>query len=91
MSRFDGSLARTLDFGEAATAPVSRDSRGRIRSLASVARGNRDSRLSSGPLELLRGADKYKVLDRRRRAAQIQARHAMDLIDVMERAAERSR
>jgi hypothetical protein len=31
------------------------------------------------------------VLDRRRRAAQIQARHAIDLIDVMERAAERSR
>ena len=90
MSRFDGSLARTLDFGEAATAPVPRDSRGRMRSLASVARGNRPM-LSSGPLELLRGADKYKVLDRRRRAAQIQARHAMDLIDVMERAAERNR
>jgi hypothetical protein len=91
MSRFDGSLARTLDFGEAATAPVAMDSGGRIRSLASVARGDRGPLLSSGPLELLRGVDKYKVLDRRRRAAQIQARHAMDLIDVMERAAERSR
>jgi hypothetical protein len=61
-----------------------------MRSLASVARGQA-GRVSSGPFELLRGADKYKVLDRRRRAAQIQARHAMDLIDVMERAAERSR
>ena len=89
MSRFDGSLARTLDFGEAAPAPVPMESRGRIRSLAPVVRGG--PMPSSGPLELLRGADKYKVLDRRRRAAQIQARHAMDLIDVMERAVGRSR
>ena len=87
MSRFDGSLARTLDFGEAAPA----DSRGRMRGLASIARGNGAPVLASGRLGLLRGADKYKVLDRRRRAAQIQARHAMDLIDGMERAAERSR
>jgi hypothetical protein len=35
--------------------------------------------------------DKYKALERRRRAAQIKARHALDLYDVMERAAERSR
>jgi hypothetical protein len=90
MSRFDGSLARTLDFGEAATAPIQKDSRGGVRSLASVARSSRPL-LSSGPFELLRGADKYRVLDRRRRAAQIQARHAMDLIDVIERAAERGR
>ena len=39
-------------------------------------------------LGLLRGPDKYTVLDQRRRAAQIRARHAMDLIDVMERAGE---
>ena len=91
MSRFDGSLARTLDFGEATTAPASMDSRGRMRRLGSMARGNGAPVFSPGPLGVLRGADKYKVLDRRRRAAQIQARHAMDLIDVMERAAERSR
>lgn len=91
MSRFDGSLARRLDFGEAPTAAIPMGSRRRIRSLASVARANRGPMLSPGRLELLRGADKYKVLDRRRRAAQIRARHAMDLIDVMERAAERSR
>jgi hypothetical protein len=90
MSRFDGSLARTLDFGEATPAPARMDSRARMRSVASMARGTGAPMLSSGPLGLLRGADKYKVLDRRRRAAQVQARHALDLIDRMERA-ERSR
>jgi hypothetical protein len=39
---------------------------------------------------LLRGPDKYKVLERRRRAAQIRARHALDLIDLMERAPQRT-
>ncbi len=76
MSRFDGSLARPLGFGDATTTtgPLSSSGRARLR-LAS-------------PVGLLRGPDKYKVLDRRRRAAQIRARHAMDLIDVMERASE---
>ena len=90
MSRFDGSLARTLDFGEAATPPVPRSSRAGMQRLASATGINR-GQVYSGPLGLLRGTNKYKVLDRRRRAAQIQARHALDLIDVMERAAERSR
>lgn len=40
-------------------------------------------------LGLVRGPDKYKVLERRRRAAQINARHALDLIDLMERVAQR--
>ena len=44
---------------------------------------------SSRRLGLLRGPDKYKVLERRRRAAQIKARHALDLIDLMERANEK--
>ena len=35
-------------------------------------------------LALLRGPDKYKVLERRRRAAQIKARHVLDLIDITE-------
>jgi hypothetical protein len=35
-------------------------------------------------LALLRGPDKYKVLERRRRAAQIRARHLLDLIDMQE-------
>jgi hypothetical protein len=33
-------------------------------------------------LAVLRGPDKYKVLERRRRAAQIKARHLLDLIDM---------
>ncbi len=35
-------------------------------------------------LALLRGPDKYKVLERRRRSAQIRARHLLDLIDAVE-------
>jgi hypothetical protein len=37
-------------------------------------------------LGLLRGPDKYKVLERRRRAAQIKARHLLDLIDTQDQA-----
>ena len=77
MSRFDSSLARTLDFGELTTHTP-------IRGLTSLGAGRSRRRLG-----LLRGPDKYKVLDQRRRAAQIKARHALDLIDVMERSAER--
>ena len=35
-------------------------------------------------LGLLRRPDKYKVLERRRRAAQINARHILDLIEMQE-------
>jgi len=66
MVRFDGSLARALDFGE----------------MASSSRSNRRR------LGLLRGPDKYKVLERRRRTAQIKARHALDLIEMMEQSAK---
>jgi hypothetical protein len=82
MSRFDGSLARKMDFGETKT------SHQLGRGLAST----RPAPGHQGParrrLGLLRGPDKYEVLDQRRRAAQIKARHAMDLIDIMERASE---
>jgi hypothetical protein len=66
MYRVDGSLARTLEFGEMATA-------------APVAQHRSLRRLG-----LLRGPDKYKVLERRRRAAQIKARHIVDLIEMQE-------
>ena len=82
MSRFDGSLASTLDFGEMTT------SHRPIRGLTSLRTAPEHQGRSRRRLGLLRGPDKYKVLDRRRRAAQIRARHAMDLIDVMERASE---
>ena len=82
MSRFDRSLARTLDFGELTT------SHRPIRGLTSLRTPSGQQGRARRRLELLRGPDKYKVLDRRRRAAQIRARHALDLIDVMERASE---
>jgi len=66
MYRVDGSLARTLDSGETASAV-------RVAQPRSLRR-----------LGLLRGPDKYKVLERRRRAAQIKARHLLDLIDIQE-------
>jgi hypothetical protein len=70
MARFDGSLARTLDFEENTAAPIQSQARAGLR-LAS-------------PDGVLRGPDKYKVLDKRRRQAQIKARHALNLFDMME-------
>jgi hypothetical protein len=71
MARFEGSLAHALDFGDCTTpAPVYSGARAGLR-LAS-------------PGGLLRGADKYKILEKRRRQAQIQARHVLNLIDMME-------
>ena len=67
MSRFDGSLARQLDFGEV-TATV-RTSRGIKTELHMAVRA-----------EGVRGPDKYKVLAHRRRQAQIAARRLLDLV-----------
>lgn len=67
MARFDGSLARQLDFGSFTTTATPQAGRGRLR-LA----------LPSG---VLRGPDKYKVLEARRRQAQIKARRLLDLIE----------
>ena len=78
----DGSLARTLDFGETTTCHRP------LRALASVRTTAGAHGASRRRLGLLRGPDKFTVLDQRRRAAQIKARHAIDLIDVMERAGE---
>jgi hypothetical protein len=41
-------------------------------------------RVSFRRLGLLRGPEKYQVLERRRRAAQIKARHAIDLFDQLQ-------
>jgi hypothetical protein len=90
MARVDGLLARTLDFGEAAASGAPVHPGRPIRGLASLRPGTDVRVLSSRRLGLLPGRDKYKVLDRRRRVAQIKARHAMDLIDVMAHAAGRS-
>ena len=64
MRRVDGSLARTLDFGDTPTTTAF--------SLRSV-RG----RLALQP-RVLRGPDRYKALDHRRRQAQIRARRLLE-------------
>ena len=68
MSRFDGSLARTLDFGEmTTTTPIYGDRRAGLRLAL--------------PADPLRGPDKYKVLEHRRHQAQITARRLLDLME----------
>ena len=68
MSRFDGSLARALDFEEL---PAHGGS------TANVPNGLRLAQ----PGALLRGPNKYEVLAHRRRQAQIQARRLLELMD----------
>jgi hypothetical protein len=70
MSRFDGALARTLDFGEITTTTH-----------APVARGGRAGLRLALPGGVLRGPDKYQVLEHRRRQAQIRARRLLDLME----------
>ena len=69
MARFEGSAALKLDFGGMTTTTPVAGGRGTLR-LAS----------SAG----LRGPDKYKMLDHRRRQAQIKARRLLDLIQEAE-------
>lgn len=66
MSGFDGSLAMKLDFGEMTT------------TAGQPGRGGLRLALPSGAL---RGPDKYKMLEHRRRQAQIKARRLLDLLD----------
>ena len=64
MTRFDGSLARRLDFEEGTRTD---------------ALPGRALRLAARP-ERLSGPDKYKVLAHRRHQAQIKARRLLDLL-----------
>jgi hypothetical protein len=68
MARFDGSVAPKVDFGEWTTTALSLSRGGRV-----------ELRLAARP-EALRGPDKYKVLEQRRRRAQIRARRLLDLL-----------
>jgi hypothetical protein len=69
MAVIDGSLARQLEFGEEGPERVSdRGAR------------NRGLRLAV-PSAVLRGPDKYKALEHRRRRAQINARRLLELLD----------
>ena len=87
MSRFDGALARTLDFGEPTTtgAPGVRFLRAGMETEVRAGAAPVGLRLAR-PGGVPPGPDKYKVLERRRRQAQIAARRVLDLIDVAERA-----
>ena len=67
MTRFDGSAALTLDFGGMTTSTTG-------------AGGRRGLRLAV-PTGGLRGPDKYKILEHRRRQAQIRARHLLELME----------
>jgi len=70
MRRFDGTLALNFDFGELTTTTF------------------RGARMAGGDLRLapvhgrrrLAGPDKYKVLEHRRRQAQMAARRQLDLL-----------
>jgi hypothetical protein len=68
-AEFDGSLARQFDFGDLDIP---------LRSVALAASGPKRLRLAARPGGL-RGPDKYKVLEHRRRQAQIKARRLLDL------------
>lgn len=67
MPRFDGSLARQLEFGDitTSTCPPARPLTASLK-------------LADRP-EGVRGPDKYKVLEHRRRQAQISARRLLEL------------
>ena len=71
MTPVDGALARSLDFGE-------------VSARAEVAPvGGRPS-LRLAPPRRLSGPGKYKVLEARRRRAQRDARHLLDMLDARE-------
>jgi hypothetical protein len=67
MTRFDGSAAFKLDFGSVTT--------------TGVTGGGRSSLRLATPSGVLRGPDKYKMLDHQRRQAQIKARRLLDMME----------
>jgi hypothetical protein len=69
MARFDGSLARKLDFGELPGAQAA----------SPAGRGTAGLRLAPKTRRLT-GPDKYAALDHRRHQAQIKARRLLDLL-----------
>lgn len=67
MTQFDGSAALKLDFSGVTTTTRGLGGRGILRLAA--------------PTRLLSGPDKYKILEHRRRQAQIRARHLLELME----------
>jgi hypothetical protein len=70
MTRVDGTAARKLDFGEMGTG----------RPASSQFRSGPTLQLAPARLAL-RGPDKYRILEQRRRRAQIEARRILDLLN----------
>ena len=73
MAHFRGSLAHLLDFEDPATAPLAPNGN------SGLPAQRTELRLAPGGPRL-RGPDKYKVLEHRRRQAQIKARRLLDLL-----------
>ena len=69
MTRFDGALALKLDFGERATV------------VTGTGRGAAGLRLAPRSVRLA-GPDKYRVLEHRRRRAQMAARRLLDVMEM---------
>ena len=73
MTPFDGSTALKLDFGGMTTT-------GGVALTTAAGRGRAGLRLASAGGQL-RGPDKYRILEHRRRQAQIRARHLLELME----------
>lgn len=71
MTRFDGSTALKLDFGGMTG----------VTTTSAAGGGRRGGLRLAAPGGALRGPDKYKVLEHRRRQAQMKARHLLDLME----------
>ena len=78
MARNEGAVARQLDFGDEHDRSACRTSQYPGDGSPAGARGAKAGLRLAVPSALLRGPDKYKVLEHRRRQAQIRARNAVD-------------
>ena len=67
MTQFDGSTALKLEFSGVTTTTRGLGRRGILRLAA--------------PQRVLSGPDKYKILEHRRRQAQIRARHLLEMME----------
>ena len=80
MTRFEGSTALKLDFGHGSGHGSTRFNTASTVTTTGAVAGRRGLRLAA-PGGILRGPDKYKVLEHRRRQAQIKARHLLELME----------
>ena len=79
MAHNEGALARQLDFGdEGGSGQRSAWDPARPACLAEARRAKAGGLRLAVPSAVLRGPDKYKVLEHRRRQAQIKARRAIE-------------